>query len=110
MLITIDRISRTNPFFTKNFSMFDIDSLPEMYETMIDRPAFIYDSISNMTYTITKNISRICFFLVHQLNYTNEQCQEIFNQTTINIDQVRESNRKNLFVYVYIFSREIKEI
>ena len=89
MLTTIDRISRTNPFFTKNFSMFDVDSLPEMYETMIDRPALIFDSISNVTYTITKNLTKTCSFFVQRLNYTYEECEEIFNHTVINIDQVR---------------------
>ena len=89
MLITIDRISRTNPFFTQNFSMFDVDSLPNMYETMIDRPAFIYDSISNLTYTLTKNLTGFCSFFIHELNFTIEQCQETFNNTVIDINQVR---------------------
>jgi hypothetical protein len=89
MLITIDRISRTNPFFTQNFSMFDVDSLPDMYETMIDRPAFIYDSLSNVTYRLTKNLTKICSFFVQRLNYTYQQCEEIFNHTVVNADQVR---------------------
>ncbi len=89
MLITIDRISRTNPFFTQNFSMFDIDSLPDMYETMIDRPALIYDSLSNVTYTLTKNLTEICSFLVNRLNYTYDQCEQIFNNTFIDANQVR---------------------
>jgi hypothetical protein len=88
MLITIDRISRTNPFFTQNFSMFDVDSLPDMYETMIDRPAFIYDSLANLTYVLTKNITKFCKFFVKKLNYTYEQCEVIFNNTMINISQV----------------------
>jgi hypothetical protein len=90
MLITIDRISRTNPFFTQNFSMFDVDSLPNMYETMIDRPAMVYDSISNVTYILTKNLTAFCGFFVNQFNYTLEQCQETFNNTAIDIHQVRK--------------------
>lgn len=111
MLLTIDRISRTNPFFTQNFSMYDIDSLPDMYETMIDRPAFIYDSISNITLSMTKNLTKFCSFFINQLNYTNEQCQEIFNNTVIDINQVR-INRRNLFLfylYEYIYFQQRKK-
>lgn len=89
MLITIDRITRTNPFFTQNFSLFAIDSLPDMYETLIDRPAFVYDSLSNLTFSLTKNITSLCIFFVTQLNYTREECESIFNNTYINSDQVR---------------------
>ncbi len=111
MLITIDRISRTNPFFTQNFSMFDIDSLPDIYETMIDRPALIYDSLSNITYTLSKNLTKICSFFVHRLNYTYEQCEQIFNNTVINADQVRMIRIKvETMICIYIFSKEKKEI
>ncbi|CAF1349808.1 unnamed protein product [Adineta steineri] len=103
MLTTIDRISRTNPFFTQNFSMFDVDSLPDMYETMIDRPAFIYDSVANLTYAFTKNLTTICSFFVNQLNYTYQQCELIFNNTNINITQV-----PSLFPYL-IHNRPIRE-
>lgn len=91
MLVTIDRITRTNPFFTHNFSMFDIDSLPDIYETMIDRPAFIYDSFSNLTYSLTKNMTQFCSFFVRRLNYTSEQCAEMFNHTTVDSNQVCRS-------------------
>ncbi|CAF3991769.1 unnamed protein product, partial [Rotaria sp. Silwood1] len=87
MLMTIDRISRTNPFFTQNFSMFDIDSLPDMYETLIDRPTFVYDSLSNLTYSFTKNLTIICSFFVIQLNYTNEECEHLLNHTAIAVNQ-----------------------
>ncbi len=115
MLVTIDRISRTNPFFTQNFSMFDIDSLPDMYETMIDRPAFVYDSIANITYSFTKNLTTFCLFFVNQLNYTSEECQLLFNNTVIDISQVRRKTQvfekaKRHFIYTYIFSQEKKEI
>lgn len=92
MLTTIDRISRTNPFFTQNFSMLDIDSLPDMYETMIDRPAFIYDSFSNLSYSFTKNLTTICTFFVQQLNYTYEECELLFNNTSVDINHVRKKS------------------
>lgn len=104
MLTTIDRISRTNPFFTQNFSMFDIDSLPDMYETMIDRPAFIYDSISNLTYILSKNMTKFCSFFVNQLNYTYEQCQDILNNTAIDINQVRIYIQICSLVVAFFFS------
>ncbi|CAF0986967.1 unnamed protein product [Rotaria sordida] len=88
MLMTIDRISRTNPFFTQNFSMFDIDSLPDMYETLIDRPAFVYDCLSNLTYSLTKNFTTFCSFLTTQLNYTNEECEYLLNNTVIDVKQI----------------------
>lgn len=88
MLMTIDRISRTNPFFTQNFSILDIDSLPDMYETLIDRPAFVYSSLSNITYTFTKNLTIYCSFLITQLNYTNEECELLLNNTAMNVNQV----------------------
>jgi regulatory protein YycH of two-component signal transduction system YycFG len=109
ILITIDRISRKNPFFTQNFSMSDVDSLPDMYETMIDRPAFIYDSLSDLTYSFTKNIPTISLFFVNELNYTYEQCEEIFNHTIINTIQVRMKENKD-HLYAYIFSKEKTEI
>ena len=68
--------------------MFDIDSLPDIYETMIDRPAFIYDSLSNITYSLTKNLTNFCSFFVHRLNYTSEQCKDMFNRTTMDSNQV----------------------
>ncbi|CAF4637163.1 unnamed protein product [Rotaria sp. Silwood1] len=103
MLMTIDRISRTNPFFTQNFSMFDIDSLPDMYETLIDRPTFVYDSLSNLTYSFTKNLTIICSFFVIQLNYTNEECEHLLNHTAIAVNQIpyasphvfRDSNKNS---------------
>ena len=45
--------------------------------------------ISNLTYTLTKNLTRFCSFFIHELNYTIEQCEEIFNNTVIDINQVR---------------------
>jgi hypothetical protein len=111
MLITIDRISRTNPFFTQNFSMFDVDSLPDMYETMIDRPAYVYDSLANLTYTLTKNVTKFCSFFVNQLNYTYEQCEHIFNNTIIDINQVRMKREKdNLYIYIYFQQRKKRDL
>jgi hypothetical protein len=89
MLITIDRIAETNPFFRRNFSMIDIDSLPDMYETMIDRPAFIYDSLANLTYTLTKNLTTFCAFFHEQFNYTLDQCEQIIDHSVFDIRQVR---------------------
>ncbi|CAF3675437.1 unnamed protein product [Rotaria socialis] len=96
MLITIDRITRTNPFFTQNFSMFDIDSLPDMYETLIDRPAFVYDSLSNLTFSFTKNLTKICSFFIMELNYSKEECELIFNKTVINTNQIQ-----NVFPHLF---------
>ena len=73
--------------------MFDIDSLPDMYETMIDRPALIYDSLSNLTHLLTKNLTMICSFFTNQLNYTYQQCETFFNNTVINLNQVRKKHK-----------------
>ncbi|CAF0992599.1 unnamed protein product, partial [Didymodactylos carnosus] len=81
ILITIDRITRTNPFFTKDFSVNDIDSLPDIYETMIDRPAFIYDTLSNLTSHIFQNLSIFYPFLTEQLNYSLTDAQSLISLT-----------------------------
>ncbi|CAF4380114.1 unnamed protein product [Rotaria sp. Silwood2] len=118
MLMTIDRISRTNPFFTQNFSMFDIDSLPDMYETLIDRPAFVYDSLSNLTFSFTKNLTTLCLFFVTQLNYTNEECEHLLNNSVINVHQIpnvsphlfrdsqksSQSDNEDNFDFIYYYS------
>ena len=70
--------------------MFDVDSIPEMYETMIDRPAFIFDSLNNLTYSFTKNTTRICSFLVEQLNYTIEQCHNILSNSHLDGNHVSD--------------------
>ena len=69
--------------------MIDIDSLPEMYETMIDRPAIVYDTLANFTSIISKNLTIYCSFFMTQLNYTREQCEEMLNNTHIQFSQVR---------------------
>ena len=70
--------------------MFDIDSLPEMYETMIDRPAILYDTLANFSSIWTQNSSALCSFLVTQLNYTREQCDELFNNSQLQYSQVEQ--------------------
>jgi hypothetical protein len=89
--------------------MLDVDSLPDMYETMIDRPALIYDSLSNLTYSFTKNITTICSFFVNELNYTYEQCEEIFNHTIINTNQVRQNRMKEKRSFVCIYFQQRKK-
>lgn len=69
--------------------MFDIDTLPDIYETMIDRPAILYDTLANFSSILRKNSSVYCSFFIHQLNYTEEECAEIFNHTEIQFSQVR---------------------
>ena len=89
LLLTVDRISRTNPFFSQNLSMFDIDSLPEIYETMIDRPALIYESLSNVTSSlVSHNLTVFCSFFIEQWNWTREQCCQLSNHSIINLNQV----------------------
>ena len=89
ILLTVDRISRTNPFFTQNLSMFDIDSLPEIYETMIDRPALIYDSLSNAASSfVSHNLTIFCSFFIEQWNWTREPCTDLSNHSIINLNQV----------------------
>ncbi|UJR38397.1 hypothetical protein I4U23_031066 [Adineta vaga] len=88
LLTTIDRLSRTNPFFTQDFSMVDIDALPDIYETMIDRPALVFDSLQNLSSLFTKNLTRICSFFVTQLNFTEDECHLLFNSTTINLNNI----------------------
>jgi len=97
--------------------MFDIDSLPDMYETMIDRPAFIYDSLENLTYSFTKNLTTFCLFFVNQLNYTSEECQLLFNNTVIDINQVRrktpdfeKAKRHILYIYIFFQSRKKRDL
>ena len=64
-----------------------------MYETMIDRPALVYDSLSNLTSSITKNFTLYCSFFVQQLNYTPEQCESLAANTIIDLSQVRTDER-----------------
>lgn len=68
--------------------MFDVDSLPDMYETMIDQPALIYDSFANFSTIIVKNLTSFCSFLANELNYTEQGCFELFNNTMIDLNQV----------------------
>jgi hypothetical protein len=79
--------------------MFDIDSLADMYETMIDRGAFVYDSLSNLTYSLTKNFTSFCSFFINQLNYTYEQCEYLINNTIINMNQIRENKQDYLCIF-----------
>ena len=89
--------------------MFDIDSLPDIYETMIDRPAFVYDSLFNVTSLFTRNLTKFCQFFVQRLNYTFEQCEDIFNHTAIDTNQVWRNRIEMIKDDLYVFSAKKKK-
>ena len=85
--------------------MNDIDSLPDLYETLIDGPAFIYDSFSNLNHSLIKNQTLFCLFFIEQFNSTNEQCEHLLNYSIMNNRQVR---RKILNIFRFMLFNKKK--
>ncbi|CAF5132707.1 unnamed protein product, partial [Rotaria sp. Silwood1] len=59
-----------------------------MYKTLIDRPTFIYDRLSNLIYSFTKHLTIFCSFFMTQLNYTNDECEHLLNNIVIDFNQI----------------------
>jgi hypothetical protein len=90
-----------------------------MYETMIDRPALVYDTLASLASTIANNISLLCPFLVEQLNYTDEQCRALSNASLVLFNQVGRSSvdidglvrvRRHVSVPLHLFQQDWKSI